>query len=114
METTQVQQETVASVQHPAAAGLDLSQIKDLAGGSGPVTIVLAVIVLIGGGAGYKFWEKHSDNKQELALKQIEADKKAKEEIAELEKELADLKMEHKLLQKELEALESKPLKKKK
>lgn len=113
METTQVQQETVASVQHPVAGGLDLSQIKDLAGGSGPVTIVLAIIVLVGGGAGYKFWEKHSDNKQELALKQIEADKKAKEEIAELEKKLADLKMEHKLLQKELESLQAKPSKRK-
>ena len=108
METTQVQQETVASVQHPVAGGLDLSQIKDLAGGSGPVTIVLAIIVLVGGGAGYKFWEKYSDNKQELALKQIEADKEAQEEIEALEKQVAELELANKLLEKDLESATAK------
>jgi predicted negative regulator of RcsB-dependent stress response len=102
-QAQETQQTTVATVQHQPAAGLDLSQIKDLAGGSGPVTIVLAVIVLVGGGAGYKFWEKYSDNKQELALKQIEADKEAQEEIKELKEKIAELELENKLLQKEQE-----------
>ena len=109
METVEVKQETVATVQQPAVNGMpDLSQIKDLAGGSGAVTIVLALILGLGGGAGWKFYSQHSEQKHEVELKKIEVEKSAKEEIEALKKQVAELELAKKLLEKDLESATSK------
>ncbi len=62
---------TQASVE-PANAAPDLSQIGALAGGNPIVTVILALIVVGGGTAGWKFWQKKSEQSHELAMKKAD------------------------------------------
>ena len=72
MENQEVKQETVASVAQPQNLAGDLAIVKDLAGGNSAVTVILALIVVLGGGAGWKFWTKRSELKHEQKLKEME------------------------------------------
>ena len=57
-----------------APAAPDLSQIAHLSGGNPIVTVLLALIVVGGGTAGWKFWQKRSEQSHELAMKKAEID----------------------------------------
>ena len=61
-------------VAEPNAAP-DLSQIQALAGGNPIVTVVLALIVVGGGTAGWKFWNQKSKQNHELKLQELELQK---------------------------------------
>jgi uncharacterized protein HemX len=53
----------------------DLSQIQGLAGGNPIVTVILALILVGGGTAGWKFWQKKSEQSHELKLQELELQK---------------------------------------
>lgn len=86
--TTEAQQpqqiQTTATVAQPQTAASELGVVKDLAGGSGAVTIVLTLLLLVGGTAGWKFWNNFSKQKHEQKMKQMELEAELKK--AELEK----------------------------
>ena len=67
--------EQVASVAQPEASP-DLSAISALSGGNSTVTVILAVLVIAGGSAGWKFWNKLIDKKHEEKMKQLEIEEK--------------------------------------
>lgn len=50
----------------------DLSQLQGLAGDNPMLMVILAVIVVVGGGAGWKFWNKFSEQKHEQKMKMLE------------------------------------------
>ena len=56
----------------PANGVADLSQIQGLAGGNPIVTVILAVILVGGGTAGWKFWQKKSEQNHELSMKKVD------------------------------------------
>ena len=51
---------------------VDLSQLQGLAGGNPTLLVVLAVIVVVGGSAGWKFWNRFSEQKHEQKMKVLE------------------------------------------
>lgn len=75
--------EAVPAAEHKATtevpdapnAAPDLSQIQGLAGGNPIVTVVLALIVVGGGTAGWKFWNQKSKQNHELELQKLEIQK---------------------------------------
>lgn len=85
METTEVQK-TVASVGVPDTSA-DLAKVLPQ-GQGGMVTVVLAAIAVLGGSAGWKFWQNRSKLKHEEAMKKMELEAEiAKAEIAKKEAE---------------------------
>ena len=70
--------ETVASVAQPQTMAGELGQLKELTGGNPVVAIVLVVVVILGSGAGWKFWQKKSEQKHELEMKKLELEAEAK------------------------------------
>jgi hypothetical protein len=101
----------------------DLSQIQGLAGGNPVVTVILAVILVGGGTAGWKFWQKKSEQNHELAMKKADmelelaglngaqpppcqaASAKVSSEISELRGELKANAEAHKKLQEQIDEL---------
>ena len=75
MEATQ---ETTATVAQPQTMAGELAQLKELTGGNPVVAIVLVGIVILGSGAGWKFWQKKSEQKHELEMKKLEMEAQAK------------------------------------
>jgi hypothetical protein len=63
---------TTQASPEPSNAAPDLSQIGALAGGNPIVTVILALIVVGGGTAGWKFWQKKSEQSHELAMKKAD------------------------------------------
>lgn len=59
------------SVEAPSTVP-DISQLEGLAGGNPVLLVVLAVLVLGGGTAGWKFWNRLSEQKHEQAMKRME------------------------------------------
>lgn len=78
--------ETVASVAQPQTMVGELVQLKELTGGNPIVTVVLVVVVLLGSGAGWKLWQKKSEQKHELEMKKLELEAKAAETKAKADK----------------------------
>jgi len=70
-------QETVASVAQPQTMAGELAQLKELTGGNPVVTVILVAVVILGSGAGWKFWQKKSEQKHELEMKKLELEAKA-------------------------------------
>lgn len=69
--------ETTATVAQPQTMAGELAQLKELTGGNPVVAIVLVAIVILGSGAGWKFWQKKSEQKHELEMKKLELEAKA-------------------------------------
>ena len=79
-------QETVASVAQPQSMAGELVALKELTGGNPIVAIVLVGIVILGSGAGWKFWQKKSEQKHELEMKKLELEAKVAETKSKAEK----------------------------
>lgn len=108
----------------PANAAPDLSQIGALANGNPIVTVILALIVVGGGTAGWKFWQKKSEQGHELAMKKADlelelaglngaqpppcqaASVKLNGELTEIRGELKSNGEAHKKLQEQIDDLE--------
>jgi predicted negative regulator of RcsB-dependent stress response len=71
MENQEVPQ-TTASVVQPESAASELAALKDIAGGNSTLTVVLALIAVVGGGAGWKFWNQRAKLKHEEEMKKLE------------------------------------------
>ncbi len=61
----------VASV-GAAEATLDVATLSKLTGGDSSTTIVLALIAVVFGAAGWKFWQKVSSDHHEFRMKELE------------------------------------------
>lgn len=87
----------------PAPTAADLAEISKATGGDSTLTIVLALVAVVGGGAAWKFYSKFSEQKHEQAMKQLDLEAKIKgvgaaqpppcqAANAKLEADIADLK----------------------
>lgn len=63
---------TVATTTEAPAAPFDINQLVTSTGGGGTVAIILALIAVVGGTAGWKFWQKLSEQKHEQKMKELE------------------------------------------
>jgi uncharacterized protein HemX len=77
---------TTATVTQPQTMAGELAQLKELTGGNPIVTVVLVAVVVLGSGAGWKFWQKKSEQKHELEMKKLELEAKAAESKSKAEK----------------------------
>lgn len=73
---------TTASIAQPQSMAGELTQLKELTGGNPIVTVILVAVVILGSGAGWKFWQKKSEQKHELEMKKLELEAQAKKEEA--------------------------------
>lgn len=62
----------------PAPTAADLAEISKATGGDSTLTIVLALVAVVGGGAAWKFYSKFSEQKHEQAMKQLDLEAKLK------------------------------------
>jgi uncharacterized protein HemX len=101
-QSTESSEQSTAGTEVATPATPDLSQVADLAGGNPIVGVILALIVVGGGAAGWKFWTQLADQRHEQAMKRLELDAQAQgmagaqpppcqATTAELRKELAAL-----------------------
>jgi hypothetical protein len=67
--------ETAQAIDPPDAPP-DLIGIAKATGGDSMLTIVLAVLAVVGGAAGWKFWNKLSEQKHEQKMKEMDLDAK--------------------------------------
>jgi hypothetical protein len=56
----------------PTTAASELSDVVKAAGGDSTLAIGMALIAVLGGGAAWKFYQKHSEQKHEQAMKSLE------------------------------------------
>ena len=64
--------QTSTVVDAPVVEGTpDLSQLEGLAGGNPMLMLAMAVLVVVGGGAGWKFWTKMSEQRHEQAMAKL-------------------------------------------
>jgi hypothetical protein len=82
--TTAPVTQTVATTS-VADAAPDLGVVKDLAGGNPIVTVVLVLALIVGGPAGWKFWNARQKAKSDLEEKRLELE--AKVRLAEIKAE---------------------------
>lgn len=62
----------VASVEHTSGAPFDVAALSNAAGQNGGIAVILALLAVVGGAAGWKFWTKISEQKHEQAMKVLE------------------------------------------
>lgn len=62
----------IASVAAPMAAPFDVNSLVGASGGGGGIAVLLALIAVAGGAAGWKFWTKVSEQKHEQKMKELE------------------------------------------
>jgi len=67
----------VATTTEAPAAPFDINQIITSTGGGGGIAVILALIAVVGGTAGWKFWQKLSEQKHEQAMKKLELEAQA-------------------------------------
>lgn len=85
MENQEVQ--TTATVgAPPTSAASELAVLQGI-GGSNSIMLVMAVLALVGGKAGWKFWGDWRKQKHEEAMKKMELE--AKVELAKLGEEVS-------------------------
>lgn len=63
---------TTATTTEAPAAPFDINAILTSTGGGGGIAIVLAILAVVGGGAGWKFYQKFAEQKHEQAMKKLE------------------------------------------
>ena len=73
----QSSEQSTAGTEVAAPATPDLSPVADLAGGNPIVGVILALIVVGGGAAGWRFWTQLADQRHEQAMKRLELDAQA-------------------------------------
>jgi len=76
-QSTESSEQSTAGTEVATPATPDLSQVADLAGGNPIVGVILALIVVGGGAAGWKFWTQLADQRHEQAMKRLELDAQA-------------------------------------
>lgn len=59
------------SASMPVDGTPDLSQLEGLAGGNPALMLALAVLLIVGGGAGWRFWIKLSEQRHEQAMAKL-------------------------------------------
>lgn len=59
------------SASMPVEGTPDLTQLEGLAGGNPALMLALAVLLIVGGGAGWRFWSKLSEQRHEQALAKL-------------------------------------------
>jgi len=84
------------------AAPIDVNTLTQMTGGNGGIAVVLALIAVLFGAAGWKFWTRISDQHHELKMKQMET------EAANAEKSHSQCAVTHAKLEARLAALEGK------
>lgn len=72
----QESQEMLASVAQPESAAGELAALKDIAGGNSVLVVVLALIAVVGGKAGWKFFSDRAKLKHEEEMKKLEIEEK--------------------------------------
>jgi len=75
--TDQSSEQSTAGTEAADPAVPDLSQVAELAGGNPIVGVILALIVVGGGAAGWKFWTQLADQRHEQAMKRLELEAQA-------------------------------------
>lgn len=76
METTnETPVQTTATVGVPDNTAADIAKVVQSANGVGVVGIVLAIITVVGGTAGWKFWTKRQELKHELEMRKLDIEK---------------------------------------
>lgn len=64
--------QTPTVIEAPVVEGTpDLSQLEGLAGGNPMLMLAMAVLVIVGGGAGWKFWTKMSEQRHEQTMAKL-------------------------------------------
>lgn len=79
--------EMVASVGAPQSAAGELAVLHGVAGGNSTVMIVMAILALVGGKAGWKFWSDWRKQEHEEDMKKLELEAKIK--LAEMGEEVS-------------------------
>ena len=79
--------EMMASVGAPQDAASQIAALQSAAGGNGTVMVVLALLALVGGKTGWKFWTDWRKQKHEEAMKALELEAKVK--LAEIGEEVS-------------------------
>jgi len=87
----------------PAQTPFDLTALTQATGGNGGLTIVLALIAVLFGAAGWKFWQKVSSDHHEYRMKELEL--KAEAAKAQQHQQCATVHAQH---EARLSALEQK------
>lgn len=59
------------SASMPVEGTPDLTQLEGLAGGNPALMLALAVLLIVGGGAGWRFWSKLSEQRHEQAMAKL-------------------------------------------
>lgn len=70
-EPTTPDRQPVLSTSELADGTPDLTQLEGLAGGNPALMLALAVLVIVGGGAGWRFWTKMSEQRHEQAMAKL-------------------------------------------
>ena len=63
------------SASMPVEGAPDLTQLEGLAGGNPALMLALAVLLIVGGGAGWKFWQRMSEQRHEQAMAKLAIDR---------------------------------------
>ena len=69
--------ETVGQPTSPANLANDLGALAKNVGGDSTLTIVLAVVAVLGGGTAWKFYRQHSEQKHEQRMEKMKMDAKS-------------------------------------
>lgn len=69
--------ETTATVASDAPTSGDLAALAQSVGGDSTLTIVLAVLAVVGGGAAWKTYQRFSEQKHEQAMEKLKLDREA-------------------------------------
>ena len=64
--------QTIETVGEAPVAPFDINAILTSTGGGSSVAIILAILAVVGGGAGWKFYQKFAEQKHEQAMKKLE------------------------------------------
>lgn len=92
---------------------LDVSQVQALAGGDPMIMLAVLLVMVLGGGAGWKFWTQYSEQKHQQALERLRLERDmagqggaspppCQTAHAELERKLAALDKRHSDLAKKV------------